>query len=290
MARVLCVGIATLDLVFTVAHYPREDEEIRAQRLRVTRGGNAANTAVVLAGLGHGAAFAGVLAQAEETAFIMRDFQRHGVDASDCVIRPGKPPTSAVLLTPSGSRTIVHYRDLPELACEDFTRLDLARFDWIHFEGRNPDALACMLDHVRRSRPQLPISLEAEKPRPGLEALLGRCDVLLTGRAFAHALGHDEPTAFLKALRAQAPRPLIFAGWGEAGAWALEGTDAPLHTPAFPPPRVVESLGAGDTFNAGVIHGLLTGRPLAETLRGAARLAGRKCGQEGFSLGEAPES
>lgn len=283
MARILCVGIATLDLVFTVDHYPREDEEMRAQRLRVTRGGNAANTAVVLSGLGHRTAFAGVLAEAEETAILVRDFQRHGVDIGPCVRRPGKPPTSSILLAPSGSRTIVHYRDLPELTCDDFARIDLNAFDWVHFEGRQPDALACMLDHVRRNHPRLPISLEAEKPRPGLEALLGRADVLLTGRAFARALGHDEPTAFLQALRSRAPRPVIFAGWGEAGAWALQGPDTFFHTPAFPPPRVVDTVGAGDTFNAAVIHGVLHGWPVDVTLREAARLAGRKCGQEGFS-------
>ncbi|MEO1767525.1 PfkB family carbohydrate kinase [Thiobacter aerophilum] len=288
MARILCVGIATLDLVFTVDHYPREDEEMRAQSLRVTRGGNAANTAVVLARLGHQVAFAGVLAAAEETAILVRDFQQHGVDTAPCVVRPGKPPTSSILLAPSGSRTIVHYRDLSEFGCEDFARLDLAAYDWVHFEGRNPDTLACMLDHLRRHHARLPLSLEAEKPRPGLAALFDRCNVLLTGRAFARALGHGEPRAFLQALRAQAPRPLIFAGWGETGAWALPGSEAPLYTPAFPPPRVVDTVGAGDTFNAGVIHGVLNGWPVDRTLREAASLAGRKCGQVGFSLVPTP--
>ena len=49
MAHVLLVGTATLDLVFALDHHPAADEEMRAQRLRICRGGNAANSAVVLA-------------------------------------------------------------------------------------------------------------------------------------------------------------------------------------------------------------------------------------------------
>lgn len=41
MARVLAIGIATLDIVNLVSVYPTEDSEVRALDQRVTRGGNA---------------------------------------------------------------------------------------------------------------------------------------------------------------------------------------------------------------------------------------------------------
>jgi ketohexokinase len=285
MARILTVGIATLDLIFDVDHYPSEDEEMRARNLRVARGGNASNTAVVLAQLGHQVSFAGVLADAPENQILLADFQRFGVDVSHCVHRPGKPPTSSILVAPSGSRTIVHYRDLPEFGFEDFARIDLAPFDWIHFEGRNIPALAQMLARVRALRPGLRISVEAEKAREGLDAVLGLPDVLLCSRALAQHLGHPEAASFLHAMRAKAPRATFFAGWGSAGAFALD-TDDQLHeSPAFPPPRVVDSVGAGDTFNAGVIDGRLRSLSPGETLRAASVLAGEKCGRVGFDLG-----
>jgi len=53
-------------------------------------------------------------------------------------------------------------------------------------------------------------------------------------------------------------------------------------SPPYPPTRVVDTLGAGDVFNAGVIHGLLHRRPLDQVLAGACRLAGHKCGQFGL--------
>lgn len=167
MAQILLVGTATLDIVFTLAEYPGEDEEVRAQGLRLCRGGNAANSAVVLAQLGHRCDFFGVLAEAPETAVIERDFDTYGVGHTLCPKVAGRPPTSSIQLTPS-SRTIVHYRDLPELAATQFRQVDLTSYDWLHFECRNVPELQKMLLWVREERAGVPISLELEKPREGM--------------------------------------------------------------------------------------------------------------------------
>jgi len=45
---------------------------------------------------------------------------------------------------------------------------------------------------------------------------------------------------------------------------------------------VVDTLGAGDVFNAAVIDQLSKGASLQRILEAACRLAGRKCGQWGF--------
>ena len=53
-------------------------------------------------------------------------------------------------------------------------------------------------------------------------------------------------------------------------------------SPAYPPESVVDTLGAGDTFNAGIIHCLSQGRSVSEALQYACKLAGTKCGMVGF--------
>ena len=52
MAGVLCVGIATLDLIFAVAALPQRPEKYRAGNLAMVGGGIAANSAVAAARLG----------------------------------------------------------------------------------------------------------------------------------------------------------------------------------------------------------------------------------------------
>ncbi len=284
MARILAIGIATLDIINLVPRYPPEDSEIRALEQHVRRGGNATNSLVVLSQLGHRCSWGGVLADDGDLAHILDDLGQHDIDLRFCRrLAAGKNPTSYILLSQAtGSRSIVHYRDLPEFSFNDFAAIDLGQFDWIHFEGRNIAETAQMMAHVRRQAPQLPLSLEIEKPRAGMERLYSYPDLLLFSRAFAQAQGYSLPALLFAAVRQLASQADLVCAWGSEGAAAL-GRDGQTHVSgAFPPQELIETLGAGDTFNAGVIDALLHGRDLSGAIIAGCRLAGRKCGQNGL--------
>ena len=286
--RILGVGIATLDLINTVDAYPAEDAEVRATAQRQARGGNCANTLALLADLGHACTWAGTLAEDPGADLIRADLGAHGIDCTHAVRCPGgTTPSSCITLSQAtGSRTIVHYRDLPDLSAAAFARIPLGRFDWVHFEGRNPGETCRMLERCRREVPKLPISLELEKPRPGIAALLRGPDLLLIARAFALADGGPgtaaDPGAWLTALLPRTDARVLVLGWGAQGAWLLERGGVPRLVPARPPERVIDTLGAGDTLNAGMIDGLVRGLEAAEALAQAVALAGLKCGRTGF--------
>lgn len=283
MARILLVGTATLDLVFNLDHYPQADEEMRAQSLRTVRGGNAANTAVVLSQLGHEVEFLGALADAPETSVITDDFLRHNIGYASSPRLPGKPPTSSIYLTGS-TRSIVHYRDLPELTAPHIRKVDLTTFDWAHFEGRNVGEVEHMMHFARRHKPGLFVSLELEKPRDNIETLLPLADLLICSRHFARHFNYPDPQAFLRWMRKQVPQACIIAAWGEQGAYGLGAEDELCHAEAMSPEEVVDTLGAGDTFNAAVIDAAVRGIAVPELLQSACKLAGAKCGSYGFDL------
>lgn len=292
--RILGVGVATVDVVNRVAAYPAEDAEVRALANATRRGGNCANTLAVLADLGHHCAFAGTLAADAGGALISTDLGGRGVDLTAVRrIAGAATPTSWITISAAtGSRTIVHYRNLPEYDAGDFAGIELAPLVWAHFEGRNVPATRLMLDRVRRERPDLPLSLELEKPRPGIDALLrfhpsDTCRdsgprVLILARAFAAARGADDPAAFLRTMARVSDAELLVAPWGAAGAWGLARGGAVVHAPAAPPAELVDTLGAGDVFNAALIDGLLAGLALPDLLARANRLAGCACGMEGL--------
>lgn len=54
------------------------------------------------------------------------------------------------------------------------------------------------------------------------------------------------------------------------------------HVNAFAPGPVIDTLGAGDTFNAGVIYSLNRGKTWKEAVEFACRLAGTKCCSPGY--------
>ncbi|MEW6766178.1 MAG: PfkB family carbohydrate kinase [Pseudomonadota bacterium] len=283
MARILGIGIATLDIINTVDGYPAEDAEVRALSQTVRLGGNTANTLDILAQAGHQCHLAGVLAGDMGGQRIERELTDRGIDLGHSRRVPGSAaPTSYIALNQrNGSRTIIHHRDLPEFGMEDVMEVPLDTFDWLHFEARNCDELVAMLAYARSLVADQPISLEVEKEREGLEQLWDFPDIIIFSRAFVLGRGFERPEAFLAQARAWAPQAMLVLPWGEAGAWAMRDGDV-LHSPAFPPAQVVDTLGAGDTFNAGLIHALVSGRSLELALEDACQLAGRKVGQSGL--------
>lgn len=285
MARVLTVGIATLDIINTVEKYPEEDSEVRATAQQWRRGGNASNSAAVLQQLGEQCSWAGTLADDAASAFIRADLTQLGVnlDAAQVVVG-GRTPTSYVALSAeNGSRSIVHFRDLPEYGFNAFLQLDLARFDWLHFEGRNVEQTHAMLAHAQQVAPEVPRSLEIEKPRDGIMALCEHAKVVLYSRGFAqHCGAEQDPVAFLQAQQREWPEAEHICSWAERGAWGIDRQGEVFHAEAIVLPQVVDTLGAGDTFNAGIIHAKLNRLSLATCLREACQLAGRKCAQQGL--------
>jgi ketohexokinase len=284
MARILGTGNATLDIVLTVDGYPQENDEIRCSDRSVRRGGNTANTLAVLSQLGHACSWAGMLVDSAEGKFIRDDLETRGIDtAASRLAGSGSVPVSSILLNAgTGSRTIIHFRDLPEYSPADFSSLELQSYDWLHFEGRNVESLQAMLHWSRERYPSIPCSLEIEKPRTGIEDLFGLAQVLLFSRTYAASRGYADPAALLQSVHREFPDADLFCTWGVEGAVSLDREGRYTSQAAYIPRRVVDTLGAGDTFNAGVIDGYLARRDSVTLLRQACMLAGEKCGRSGF--------
>jgi ketohexokinase len=283
MAKILAVGIATLDVVNEVAAYPDEDAEVRALSHCVRRGGNATNSLVALSQLGHACSWAGVLTDEAAATVVTDELARYAVATDHCRRLPGaKLPASWITLSrATASRTIVHYRDLPEYSAEDFARIPLWSFDWLHFEGRDPAQTLRMLQHTRASFPSITVSVEVEKAREGSEELFPYADVLLFSDTFA-GQRNLAPEQFLFEVRRAVPRALLVVALGEQGAVGLDRDNGCCRAAACPPAGVVDTLGAGDAFNAGVIDALLRGADLHNAMRFACAFAAAKCARVGL--------
>lgn len=282
MAKILAVGIATLDIINIVDTYPAEDSEIRAISQRKTRGGNATNTLLVLSQLDHQCHWAGVLIDEPDSAIIQQELLQFNIDTSACRrLNDGKMPTSYISLSQqSASRSIVHYRDCPEFSFDDFKKIELSQFDWIHFEGRNVEQTKLMLEHLRQHQPSIPCSLEVEKPRLGIEALFSLASILMFSQDYAIAHHYQKAAQLLTSL---AKGSVASCTWGDQGAWAVDCDGQVFHRNIHDPVTLVDTLGAGDTFNAAFIDGLLNKLELSETLAKACKLAAKKCGQQGLT-------
>ena len=222
---------------------------------------------------------------------ITSELQYYGINYVNCdVHESGITPTSYITLNrKNGSRTIVHYRDLPELPATSFEKVSLDGINWIHFEGRNPAETAEMLSRVSRMGKNIPVSVEIEKQREGLEALFKGGDIYFFSKAFATGDGKSKSFSnahdFLIHYRELIPDAILICTWGSEGAYALEGNQ--LHfSPALRVSSAVDTIGAGDTFIAGFIHASLSNEKHGDSLQSkldyACALAAKKCAIKGF--------
>ena len=285
MAKILGLGVATLDVINTVDHYPLEDQKLRAISRQIKRGGNAANTLVILGQLNHQCSFAGVLAESSDSAFIHSDFDKYNIDTTYCPVSSGSTPASYITLNEqNASRTIVHHRDLREYNFDDFLKIDLQQFDWLHFEGRAIDETYKMLSHVKKNFPGIPVSLEVEKPRGNIESLFDFADTLFFSQSYASHLDFDDAESFIVHIHQKIKTKNIICTWGNKPTIAISKEDELVRSQTWPPAKLVDTIAAGDTFNAGFIDASLRKSPFSQALESANKLAGRKCGQMDLEL------
>ncbi|XP_031591159.1 ketohexokinase isoform X11 [Oreochromis aureus] len=175
------------------------------------------------------------------------------------------------------------------VTAEDFSKVDLHQFKWIHWEGRNAEEQVKMIQQVEQYNSMLPqqqkitISVEIEKTRKPLYQLFPHGDVVFVSKDVARDFGFESAEAALKGLYSRVKQgAVLICAWAEKGADALGPDGVIIHSDAFPPESLVDTLGAGDTFNAAVIYTLSKGGSLQDALTFGCRVAGRKCGFHGY--------
>jgi ketohexokinase len=284
MAKILGIGNAVLDIILTVPHYPHEDEEIRAMTKSIALGGNVNNTLYVLNQLGHNTAICTTIAADSEAKQLLAGLKTRKIETEHVQkFIQGRTPSSFVTLNAeNGHRSIVHYRDLPEVTFDYFARIEIEEYDWLHFEGRNLDNLPGMLNIAKTFLTNQPISLEIEKPREGIEALIPQANLVIFSHHYAQAKGFKDGQTLLSDIQKTAPHSNLVCTWGNQGVWHASPNGKVQHTPAESIHPVVDTLGAGDTFNAGLIHYLIAGNALTEAVHQANQLAAQKCRQLGL--------
>ncbi|MDC8015926.1 sugar kinase [Tahibacter soli] len=294
--RVLCFGELLLRL-----GAPHRELLLQSPQLAVHVGGAEANVAVALAAFGHATAVAGTVADNALGRHAAGELRRHGVDTSRLVHAPGRMGLyfleTGALQRPS--------EVLYDRADSAFARARAASYDWpalldgidlLHLSGVTPalgaESAQAAIDAARCARERGVTVVFDGNYRGKLwqawngdaPALLGelfacanvafadhRDIAIVLGRAFdgddADRRAADAAFAAFSGLHAVAStrRTQHSVDRHELSA-QLFTRDARFHAPAVTLEAIVDRIGGGDAFAAGVLHGRLSGWNDADSL------------------------
>jgi sugar/nucleoside kinase (ribokinase family) len=228
--RIVCAGLATVDLVYRVDRMPGPDEKAEASSVEIAAGGPATNAAITAAALGADVTLVTAVGAHPIGALIRSELAERGVSLIDAApIAPAPPPVSAItVLEGTGQRTVVS-RNAADVAVGVPEGLDrvLAGADAVLVDGHHP-ALA-----AAAARSGRPLVVDAGSWRPVFAEVFPHATVVACSAAFRHP--GDLRVRNLAVTHG--PDPVEWRSGDRAGAIAV------------PPVAAVDTAGAGDVFH-----------------------------------------
>ena len=285
MADVLVVGELNVDIILTdLGAFPAPGKEVLAGNMEVVLGSSSAICAAGLARLGAGVDFVGRVGDDDYGRFVLRELRHLGVNTTwvqvDATVRTG----ATLSLVYEGDRALVTYLgSIAALRAEEVTPDIVTGHRHLHVSSYYLQKnLRAGLPHLfDRARAQglttsLDVGYDPEEDwhREQVLDLLARVDIFLPNEVEARALADTEDVEAAAAYLARHVRDWVVVKQGARGALAVSPRGERVQVPAFPVP-VVDTTGAGDTFNAGFIYAyVLQKMPIGDALRFAAACAG----------------
>jgi sulfofructose kinase len=276
--RILCIGMPVRDLTFRVPGLPARGSKEHASHFEEICGGNALNGAIGIVRLGGRASICGPMGDSRETSsrYIFEQMAHEDIETKHVVHMHGLvTPISAIMIDPTGERTIVTFRD-PELWKVKLPPADTLLEDCDAILTESRCAEFCTDLCAEACRRGIPVIVDVDRAMSLREGLL---------TASTHLVFSSEPlqeTADVtddgEALKKIAKlTPSFLAGTrGPRGTIWLDADGKLQETPAFPV-HTVDTLGAGDVFHGAFALAITEKQELREALRFASAAAALKC-------------
>ena len=276
--RILCIGMPVRDLTFRVGGVPGRGSKENATHFDEICGGNALNAAIGIVRLGGRASVCGPMGDIKETSsrFIFDKLAHEGIETKHLVHMAGLvTPISAVMVDPSGERTIVTFRD-PELWKVHLPDTETLLDDCAAILTESRCAEFCTDLCAEAQRRGIPVIVDVDRAMSLREGLLNASSHLVfSSEPLQETAGITNDAQALKKIAKLTPS--FLAGTrGPRGTIWLDENQAIQETPAFPV-HTVDTLGAGDVFHGAFALAITEGQELRQALRFASAAAALKC-------------
>jgi len=272
-------GTNAVDFLIQVPEYPAFNSKIELTDYVQAAGGEIATSMVGLQRLGLKTCYVGRFGDDEAGTFGLQTLRDEGVDVSLIAQIAGARTQIAFIIIDerSGERTVIWKRDAKLAYTSDNAPIEIVRRSKVlHFTPHDTGACIAMAREAKSAGTI--VSVDLDNIFNGIEDLLPLVDIIITsaelpGRMF----GIDDKKQALQEMHSRFGAAVVGITLGETGSMLLCDGQF-IETPGFAVPGgCKDTTGAGDSFRAGLLYGLLTGRSVEESARSANAVAALKC-------------
>ena len=272
-------GTNAVDFLIRVPRYPEFDSKVELEDYSQLAGGEIATAMVGLQRLGLRTCYAGRFGRDAAGDFGLRSLRDEGVDVSLAEQVEGATTQIAFIIIDAGTgeRTVIWKRDAKLSYAEEEAPVTIApRASVLHCTPH--DARACVRLASEAKRAGTVVSIDLDNVFPGVEELLPLVDVLVASADLSgRMLGIADREEAIRAMHAKYGSAVVGITLGEEGS-LLYCNGEFVRTPGFAVPGGCrDTTGAGDSFRAGLLYGLVRGETVEESARIANAVAALKC-------------
>lgn len=286
MTKVICLGLAVWDQIFTLEQLPSGGGKNFATSFSEVGGGPAATAAAAAARLGAETALWSRVGEDDIGQRILTDLQSYGVDTANVRRFPEKNSGLAVvLIDAAGERMIVTPGD-PGLNCDPawLPLEQVAAADVVLADLRWPQGAEKLLEAARQSGAASVLDADLTSAPEAIAPLAEAAShIVFSAPALRTFTGQDDARAGLAKARAKT-RGVVAVTTGAEGCFWIDEEGTSGHQPAFSV-EVLDTLGAGDVFHGAFAVALAEGQPLPQAMRFATAAAALKCTRPGGRAG-----
>ena len=284
---VLAIGGADIDIVFTVPKLPSFDEKVLGKLVGRLPGGAVANFACAASRLGLRVSSFTVIGDDENGRDVIKGFEEFGVDTSLVRVAEGKEtPFTVIFVDPTGEKAIVVVQLFEPEYPLDIAAGVLPQTCALYMMPKPEQQFLALAQLAHQHSTEVMIDVEPTTcaQRDHLERILRHTDIACFNKdGFMAAAKDDISVTAARRLLDFGPHTIVVTR-GKNGALVVTRDDAAEHS-GFSIPQVIDTTGAGDTFNAAFLQATLRGQSLTQRLRfanAAAALSVTALGPRGF--------
>lgn len=251
--EIIGVGEVVIDWVTEVPFFPKPDEKVDAISENCFPGGVTANFLVAAARLGGICGFIGAVGDDSYGDYLIRDFKRENVDTTNTIKKLNKKTPVNFIFIAQGEKVIIQspHMQTTKIELNNLNKEYIINSKILHTTMIHPEITEFAIDMAKKNKVKVTIDLESQIAKRGwdkLKRMILSADILIPNREGARIITSNQNVKESAKILVKKGIPIVIITLGRDGVLITTKKHQKV-IPAFKVDKIIDTTGAGDTFN-----------------------------------------